>query len=135
MPGGCATLDDVRRTLSILLLLLVAMPLLAPLFAAQAAATLPVCCRRAGAHQCAGGDMMMRAMSDTGRTLSIIRTKCPAFPKAVAATLLQPALFSQVQSRFAAIVAHPCGQPQTEARYRIAFSRSRQKRGPPVIRL
>ena len=31
-----------------------------------------------------------------------------------------------------ALITHPAAIEQTEARYRISFSRSRQKRGPPT---
>ncbi|WP_263381548.1 hypothetical protein [Granulicella arctica] len=124
--------NEVRRTLSILLLLLVGLPLIAPLFARTAAAKLPLCCRKNGDHHCMGGmDMGVAIGSD--HTLAALHARCPAFPKATAVTLMQAAFFVRTQSRFAEIVAHPNAQPQTEARYRIAFNRSRQKRGPPVI--
>jgi hypothetical protein len=122
----------VRRILSILLLLLVGLPLAAPLFARTAAATLPICCRRNGAHHCLG-EMAMGVAIGSDHTLAALHAKCPAFPKATAAGLWQPAFFVRTESRFAEVVAHPTALPQTEARYRIAFNRSRQKRGPPVI--
>jgi hypothetical protein len=31
------------------------------------------------------------------------------------------------------VVSHPAGIAQTEARYRVNFNRSRQKRGPPSL--
>ena len=31
-----------------------------------------------------------------------------------------------------AVISHPAALEQTEARYRVSFSRSRQKRGPPT---
>lgn len=34
---------------------------------------------------------------------------------------------------FAAVVSHPVVQQQTEARFRISFERSRQKRAPPSL--
>jgi hypothetical protein len=37
------------------------------------------------------------------------------------------------QRIFAAIVAHPTAGPQTEALYRISYSRAGQKRGPPSL--
>ena len=122
----------MRRSLSILLLLLIGLPLIGTLLVSDADVNLPMCCRRNGAHHCMG-DMAMSMGTTAGRAVSTVGMKCPAFPKAMAATLWQPAFFVRTQSSFAAIVAHPAGQPQTEARYRIAFSRSRQKRGPPVV--
>jgi hypothetical protein len=35
----------------------------------------------------------------------------------------------------ALIATGPTALPQTEARYRISYARTRQKRGPPVILL
>jgi hypothetical protein len=122
----------MQRSLSILLLLLIGFPLIGPLLVSDADVNLPMCCRRNGAHHCSG-DMAMSMGTDAGPTVSTVVMKCPAYPKAATATLLQPAFFAQTQTCFAAIIAHPNAQPQTEARYRIAFSRSRQKRGPPVI--
>ena len=34
---------------------------------------------------------------------------------------------------FSAVISHPANHVQTEACYRISFSRSSQKRGPPVV--
>jgi hypothetical protein len=31
------------------------------------------------------------------------------------------------------LFAHPAALPQTQAKFRVSFSRSRQKRGPPVV--
>jgi hypothetical protein len=123
----------VRRTLSILLVLLIGFPLIAPLFVANAETNLPLCCRKNGTHHCLGDSMAMGSPASSGHALSTLSAECPTFPKATAATLLQPAFFARAQSRFAEIAVHPSAQPQTEARYRIAFSRSRQKRGPPAI--
>ena len=74
---------------------------------------------------------MSTAFVKAGSHLSIVSEKCPYFPKALIAAHAQQWLTQRPQSRFVTTVANPSALPQTEARYRIAFSRSRQKRGPP----
>ena len=121
----------MRRLLAITMMLLFGWTLAAPLFVADAASSLPECCRRNGSHHCAGA-----MMDDSGsRTFSTIASKCPNFPKAIAVRSLTS--FTTAQARVAGIplFVHPASTPQTEARYRISYARSRQKRGPPVILL
>jgi hypothetical protein len=61
----------------------------------------------------------------------LVGERCPNFPVTTApAHGLQLAVWRE-QSQFADVVAHPTARPQTEARYRVSFGRSRQKRGPP----
>lgn len=73
--------------------------------------------------------------AQTDQKLPSFAATCPTYPKGMVAIQLHSIFLQQSQSRFAEIATHPSGQPQTEARYRVAFSRSRQKRGPPVILL
>jgi len=60
-------------------------------------------------------------------------SQCPMYPRSLAST--PSASFGlPPQSRTltaALITAHPAGQRQTEALYRVSCSRSSQKRGPP----
>ncbi len=117
----------MRRLLAITIAMLLGLTLAVPLFSVNAASNLPACCRRNGSHHCAAG------MSESGdKTFSTIAPKCPSFPKATAAPF--PHSIAPVSMRDAGtlLYAHPSAKPQTEARYRIAFSRSRQKRGPPT---
>jgi hypothetical protein len=124
---------QVRQILSIFLVLLIGFPLVAPMFAAIPEANLPACCRKNGAHHCDGMAMEMMHAAPSGHVFSDAGGLCPFYPKSTAAVQLHPVFLASSQVRFADVVAHPTGQPQTEARYRIAYSRSRQKRGPPVI--
>jgi len=110
-------------------LLLVGFPLISPLFASTSEANLPACCRRNGVHHCMG----MGLDTGSGHALAILGVKCPKCPKSAVVVPVHVVFTMQGQSNFAAIVAHPSGKAQTEARYRIAFSRSRQKRGPPTL--
>ena len=116
----------VRRVLASLLLAVFSVLPLAPILLADDS-NLPACCRRLGAHHCAMGSM------DT-HDASFIQQRCAQFPlggAALAASGMASVTPSQVV--FAAIVSHPSAHAQTEARYRVSFSRAWQKRGPPTV--
>jgi hypothetical protein len=121
----------VRRASAISLLAAICFSLIAPLAFADPESNLPECCRRSGAHHCSMTD---DAASADGTHFQSIATKCPAFPVATAAPFSPDvALLKGSGAIFAAVVSHPSIHFQTEARYRVSFSRSRQKRGPPTI--
>ncbi|MBB5328568.1 hypothetical protein [Tunturiibacter gelidoferens] len=126
----------MRRLIGITLLLLFSAPLISPLLAltASTAANLPACCRRNGAHHCMM-NMDQTESSSSSHNVSTIPQKCPSYPAAV--TQIQHGdLSSHTASLiFAEIVSHPSVTTQTEARARVAFDRSRQKRGPPSFSL
>ena len=116
----------VRRVLASLLLAVFSFLPLAPLLLADDS-NLPACCRRLGAHHCA-----LASMDTHG--VSLIQQRCAQFPlggAALAASGMAAVTSSQVV--FAAVVNHPAAHAQTEALYRVSFSRVRQKRGPPAL--
>lgn len=121
----------MRRALAITIVLLCGFSLAAPLFAVDSTSNLPECCRRNGAHHCAAGMMADSA----ARTVSTIAPRCPNFPKAIAAPLPHSFTPEPTRSNGTPLYAHPTAAPQTAARYRVAFARSRQKRGPPIVLL
>jgi hypothetical protein len=123
-------------TTAMLLLALFGVFFLAPLaFASQdAAASLPPCCRSNGKHQCTrrAASSADSAQQSPPPTIARISEKCPHSPYSpitVHSNSFKPAVAALT---FAEIVAHPSVRPQTEAKRRIAFDRSRQKRGPPA---
>jgi hypothetical protein len=118
----------MRRILSISLLLVMSLSLVAPLFASIPESSLPMCCRRSGAHHCMGTTGTVGA---DGKRVMLMGARCPSAPKAFAVAGGQAWTPGPEQSVVAVVVAHPAGRAQTEARYRISFGRSRQKRGPP----
>jgi len=103
-------------------------PLVLP-FALSAEANLPACCRRAGQHHCG---MAMQSHSHSGTTVSEKPGRCPCctgFPAGAA----HPLMGSQQSIAFyAGAVSHPAQMARQETARRISWSRSRQKRGPPV---
>jgi hypothetical protein len=121
----------MRRALASLLLAVFSFPLIAPAVFADAESNLPECCRRGGKHHCA---MTMDDAPVSGVSLKSIRQRCPLYPSAPAtfAGEYVAVLKSSVAS-CGALVSRPSVQAQTEARYRISFDRSSQKRGPPVV--
>jgi hypothetical protein len=120
----------MRSTLAVAIAVLISLPLLAPFFALGSSAAVPACCRRNGQHHCMGGTMQMPG-SDQGA--SIIAPRCPRFP--IASMIPQvPGFVAGNEGQVGVnLFVRPTALPQTEAGYRIAFARSRQKRGPPVI--
>jgi hypothetical protein len=128
----------MRRILSFVLPALLSFPLIAPFLLAGMDSTLPACCRRNGQHHCSMPSSMTAdtTMVDDGAGPAIRPgfSRCPSYPVATypsSESKLAPATNSQ--AIFASIVSHPAVQAQTEARHRVSFSRSRQKRGPPAF--
>jgi hypothetical protein len=121
----------MRRLLAITMSLLFGLTLAAPLFAADAAGALPECCRRNGRHHCSGGMFT----DQSSRTISTIAPKCPNCPKATPAAWPNDQAPTRATALSCPLYSHPESAPQTEARYRVAFARSRQKRGPPTLSL
>ncbi|MGC2547840.1 MAG: hypothetical protein WA426_18490, partial [Silvibacterium sp.] len=121
--------DSVRRLLAISLLMLFGMPFALPLFGTSAAeANLPQCCRRNGKHHCA----MVDTASSPGPSMGKVSEKCPYSIAPPAIPILSSFKPSTAASVFAEIARHPAVAPQTEAKRRISFDLSRQKRGPPA---
>jgi len=126
----------VRRILSFTLLLLFSLPLISPVLAltANSETNLPACCRRNGAHHCIR-KMQPAESSGAGNSLSATQQRCPAYPAVVTQVQRGNLSFHTASLIFAEIVSHPAVKLQTEARARVAFDRSRQKRGPPITLL
>jgi hypothetical protein len=121
----------VRQACAIVLAVLFSFSLISPALFADSPSNLPSCCRREGKHHCA---MISMAAAPSGPAVGATHQKCPYFPKPGSGpTYSKTVLVNAALTIFASISSHPAVQPQTEARYRTSFSRSRQKRGPPVL--
>jgi hypothetical protein len=105
--------------------------LIAPGVLPDAESNLPACCRRNGAHHCTMS--LDEAASNSATSVQAIRQTCPSFPAIAAPANASLALARPSAAVFAALLSHPSIQFQTEARYRVSFNRSHQKRGPPAI--
>jgi hypothetical protein len=122
---------NMRRALAITIVFLIGFSMTAPLFAVGATDSIPLCCRRNGSHHCAGST----TPDQDSRAISTIGPKCPNWPKSTPAPRPNDLASTQAQGISTSIYTHPASAPQIEARYRVAFARSRQKRGPPAISL
>jgi hypothetical protein len=120
----------MRRAAVISLLAAISYSLIAPLALAVPESNLPACCRRSGAHHCA---MAEEASPATGPALQPAPQKCPLFPPATTTPgRVDIGSTKNAGASFTAIVSHLSTQPQAEAHCRVSFSRSHQKRGPPL---
>jgi hypothetical protein len=97
-------------------------------FASDAELRVPACCRRAGEHGC-----VMKPSQSASSGPSAQADNCRFFPPAKAIppgrTISLPGISRSI---FAGLLSHPASRPQTEALFRISYSRSRQERGPPT---
>jgi len=120
------------RASAILLLALFSYALISPALVADATSSLPACCRKGGAHHCAMNTPDQS--DDSDGSLQSVHSKCPMFPGSTAAPGHTSAVTMRPSSLFfAAILSHPTAHAQTNAHYRVSFSRSWHKRGPPSI--
>jgi hypothetical protein len=129
-PFG-SKLDQMRRVWATLLTLLFSLSLIIPaVSAADAESSLPACCRRNGTHHCS----LSKGGTESSSGPAVQPTRCSLYPSAKGLPTGRTAAVAKASERiFAGLVAHPATRRQTEARYRISFSRTRQKRGPPSL--
>jgi hypothetical protein len=125
----------MRRFATILLLLAFSSLVSAPLFAisTDTDGSMPACCRRDGKHHCMA--RMTTTMEQSGRHASTIAEKCPCLPSAITTAQSYAHALPLATIFYSGLLKHPACFAQTEARYRISFDRSSQKRGPPVVLL
>jgi len=116
----------MRRAITLSLLMVFSWMLVAPLFAPDAEASLPACCRRHGKHHC-----MMGQVGGNEKGFTSVSEKCPCGPAGTCAVHVVNYMPAVGQHFYAEAVFHPAYAPQTSARFRISFFRSHQKRGPP----
>jgi len=97
-------------------------------------ANLPACCRKHGKHHCAMMTSLMEANASGRAQVGATPERCGMYPRGTAAVGTTvygaPGVSAAV---YAEVVSHPAVQAQTEARYRLALDRARQKRGPPSV--
>jgi len=108
------------------MLLLLSADAALPLFAGDPESALPACCRRNGKHQCS-------MSADAGGSAKMVSARCPSFPQKTTAAKTECSQTPAPRLMAAPIYSHPAAKAQTEARYRTSHSRTREKRGPPVL--
>jgi hypothetical protein len=93
----------------------------------------PACCRAHGRHHCSMREHLSGLVqNDDEQGFTVVSEKCPCAP--TIPTTAHSDTFNRNFHDFLLFrsVAHPNGRAQTEAKRRISFDRSRQKRGPPA---
>ena len=113
-------------------MLLVALFGLSPMsplvLASDADSRLPACCRRGGKHSCAM--TASQSASSSGETVQAAR--CRFFPPVQAISPGRTvSLLGGSRAVFAGLVSHSASRYETEAGYRVFYSRSGQERAPP----
>ena len=120
----------MRRAIAISLMMLFSWTLIAPLFAPDAEANLPACCRRNGKCHC--GMCWRGHRSGNRKGFTTVAGSGPCCP-ASAYTPATPTYKPEAGEWFyAEVVRHPVRAPRTEALRRFSFLRSHPKRGPPT---
>lgn len=121
----------MRRALASLLLALFSLPLIVPMLRADADSKMPACCRRAGQHHCSAP---AAATAQDGPVADAVQPKCSNYPTTIASPgAWNAAILGNFASLSTSIVSYPSVEARAEGQYRISFSRSRQKRGPPTL--
>lgn len=108
-------------------------PLISPLLSApRPEAKLPPCCRKDGKHACGMIPKAEAPPSPGEAAIKARKTACPLFPAAQSTPAMVKADVA-VPRHTLAVLVHTVriAAEQAEAQYRISFSRSCQKRGPP----
>jgi hypothetical protein len=119
----------MRRAIAVSLLTIFSWMLIAPLFAPDAEASLPPCCRRHGRHHCMM--QMMQAMNGALGGPARASEPCPCWPKgggAVASRLFKPEAGRLVPAEL--VWSAPLLE-RSQVRRQSAFLDSHPKRGPP----
>jgi hypothetical protein len=125
----------LHRLAAILVAFAVSFGLISPLLALPAGeAKVPACCRRDGKHGCSMKGMAGGIKAASAPSVSSAGSKCPIFPagKSTPATgTFAEAIPSHTAS--SPLLSLPARLAQAEAQFRISFSRTCQKRGPPSL--
>jgi hypothetical protein len=122
----------LRKLISLALLSILSLPLISAATSANPESKLPPCCRRDGKHHCsmamAGNDV---APETGGPALKPVKATCASYPVAKSSPAVWAFLTAPAPSFAGPVTAELDAVAQAEARYRIAYNRARQKRGPP----
>ncbi len=120
----------MRRACATFMLVLFSFLLAAPVLLADADSNLPACCRRLGLHRCA----LVATLAAPASGPSAQAASCSSFPGARAVPVQAKAdVHKASQGLVSSLATYATEREQTEARYRVSFNRSRQKRGPPAL--
>jgi hypothetical protein len=125
---------QMRRALSIFLVLFFSLGPLAATLGASEDTRLPACCRRLGAHHCAMsiGEAARPAEVAGGQTIVRAPSTCPAFPGATAATTSGPHALTSTPVGLPVLLAQTHSPAARRAIAKISQIRTRSGRAPPA---
>ena len=127
-------MSTVSKAIAMLLLLVFIGDTTPLAFSADSESNLPPCCRRNGKHHCAMMDTMREQSDASGPAVGALQKRCASFPVVVPGqNYSKTFLYKDEETSFALIFSQPAGPVQSEARFRLSFSRASQKRGPPTL--
>ncbi|HYZ84272.1 MAG TPA: hypothetical protein VE621_07705 [Bryobacteraceae bacterium] len=122
----------MHQVVTLALLVIFTMPIVQLFQPGRPQPKLPACCRRDGKHGCAMVMQTERARPGDGLAIRAAKLPCSSYPHGTSAPATTPLV---VAGPIPVILPLPPraidAVSQTEALYRVSFSRSRQKRGPP----
>jgi hypothetical protein len=125
---------QMRRLLSILLVLFFGLGPLAATLEASDDAHMPACCRRHGAHHCAMnlGTAVTTSESASSETIVTAPSTCPAFPGHGAATTSAPQALIATTPGLLSLIAETYAHSAALAAARTSQIRTRSGRAPPA---
>lgn len=131
--GNSDTMCFLRQVWAVVLLVVMSVSLVPLPVSADAEAKLPACCRRGdGKHGCAMSGMRTEPVSSGPAWKATSR--CPLFPNgSVSPVASNSAVTGAPLGLITLILRELHVAAMADAQYRVSFSRTRQKRGPPVL--
>jgi len=129
---------QMRRALSIFLILFFWLGPLAVILPASSDSGLPPCCRRHGTHHCAMAKQMAAMMAKVSSGSTPILTApltCPLFPGFRAATAATTDALAAAPVSLPVLLAHAHTPAAGHAAARLSQVRTRAGRGPPALTL
>jgi hypothetical protein len=125
-------ISEMRRALSISLILLFSIGPLAALIGDREDSSLPACCRRHGAHHCAITASLGAALAaSSGGHVFAAPATCPEFPNAIAATISAPQALVATPFGLPLLLAHLHSATFARTTARMSQIRARDGRSPP----
>ena len=122
----------MRRSLSILLVLIFGLGPLSSTLEASEDLRVPACCRRHGAHHCAMSSRMAERIAESGETILTAPATCSSYPDSSAATIsVSPALTAASVS-LAGLFAEARTHSADRATVLVSQISTRAGRGPPA---
>lgn len=129
--------SQMRRALSISLILLFLAGPLSAISESIGNVRLPACCRRTGAHRCAETmqRMIMTVTRASGEPMLTAVPTCPQFPGSSPMTVSAQHAVTALPVNLPVALAQPHSPASSRTAARVSQLRTRADRGPPIPKL